>query len=119
MEGEKQKDIFKDDNISSFIKFDIQKFETFYKILEHPDKFADLFCYVAKTQTKVKDVIIQNIRDIFVNDLHIKKEINNLIKNFEKEEFIVFGRKIGFGIWTLFIIVVTILIEYILKRYMN
>ncbi|QQR61107.1 hypothetical protein IPH19_01410 [Candidatus Uhrbacteria bacterium] len=92
-----------DENIA-FSVTDQLHLKTVHDAIDRPDKFAELFCQAAKTQTSVKEVLWEQIRSILTTDVEARNALKVIVREVEKEDVRIFGKKIGFGVWTLFTI---------------
>jgi hypothetical protein len=79
--------------------------------LMQPDKFADIFCYAAKTQKKIDDVIKENFQETLRKDNDTINAVKRIIQDCNKEDLMSLLKKIGFGIgfgvWTILTIILT------------
>jgi hypothetical protein len=119
--GEKKNQNLGEDQVSSdlaktvFNASEKEKLDKAHDILQHPDLFAEVFCKVAETQSKVKEIIMAEIRKATENDNDTKKFLKEIIKQVEKEEMWIWGKKIGFAVWTVLILIVGALITKYIK----
>jgi hypothetical protein len=110
-----------DDGISSEkakAVFDLEeksKLEKAHGTIQHPDQFAEVFCNAAETQNKVKEVIKKEVKVVVSSDSEMKTFFKNIIKEVEKEEMWIWGKKIGFAVWTILILVAGALISKYIK----
>jgi len=87
--------------IPSLSEQDAQKLERAHKLADRPEKFAEMFEQVAKTQTKVKDVLKKEIRDIIGTDTETRGSIKGLVRQTEKENLWYGLKLVGFGLWSI------------------
>lgn len=82
---------------------------------EDPDKFASIFCEAAKTQKNIDSTL----KDVLVELLRKDKDAQNSIKKIVEEVDRGYGRflmgRIGFGIWTIVMLLIGELVRYFLK----
>jgi hypothetical protein len=80
------------------------KLDRAHDIIDRPEKFAAHFRTVARTQTDIKRVIVEIIRECLESDIDAKKQLKNLIREVEQENWKSFLKstwgKVGVGIWT-------------------
>lgn len=93
----------------------LSKLNKAHDTIEHPDKFADVFCNAAETQSKVKDVIKKQIEVSTATDPAVRKSLKEIVKEVEKEEMWIWGKKIGFAAWTVLILVMGALLNKWIK----
>ncbi len=91
------------------------KLETAHDILQHPDKFAEIFVKAAKTQTSVKELIKTSIQDCLTSDPDSRKVLKDLIEKHFNDNWVnslkTWTGKIALGVWTIIIILITIWLE--------
>jgi hypothetical protein len=98
--------------------FDIDekhKLDKAHDTIEHPDQFANVLCNVVETQSKVKDAIKKEVKIAVCSDLEMKTFLKEVIKEVEKEEMWIWGKKIGFAVWTILILIAGALISKYIK----
>lgn len=83
------------------------KLQTAHEAVERPDKFAELFCKAAKTQTAIKDILWDELRKLLASDQAARESLKGIIREVEKEDWKFLGKKFFIGIWTLVVIVLT------------
>lgn len=96
--------------------FDIEgKYKETYETIDRPEKFAELFCKVAESQTNIQDFLKKFVINFTKENPEFKKELRQLIKDEFKKDYRAWLRttagKIGFAIWTILIIILTTLIS--------
>ncbi len=81
------------------------KLDNVHDVIQHPDKFAQVFVSAANTQVKIKQLIRKEIKESLTLDPDLIKHVKGLIKDQFKEDWRAFlkstGGKIAFGIWTI------------------
>jgi hypothetical protein len=88
-------------------KFDVDAaLKSVKETIEQPDKFAEVFCNAAETQTKVKKVIRDEIYKSIDTDADCKDSLKKIIREVEKEAMFFFGKKIGFAAWSIGLIII-------------
>jgi|GEM_PF-5071661 len=87
--------------------------------LNSSDKFGKL---IEKTlrESKIADKTIKKIIvDLLKDDKNCRKEIQQIIKEYDRDEYKIFlkntGRIIGIGVWTIIVIFVTAIVTKIFK----
>ena len=87
--------------------------------LNSSDKFGNL---IEKTlrESKIADKAIKKIIvDLLKDDKSCRKEIQQIIKEYDRDEYKIFlkntGRIIGIGVWTIIVIFVTAIVTKIFK----
>lgn len=85
------------------------KLETAHDILQHPDKFAEIFIKAATTQSVIKDHIKTEIIESLSHDPKSKLALKNLMREEFKGDWRAFmhstGGKIAFGVWSIALVV--------------
>ena len=84
------------------------KLETAHDVIQHPDKFAEVFVNAAKSQISIKEYIQKEI----VNTLQLHPESRESLKGLIKEQFnedwksfaMSVGGKILLGVWSLLLL---------------
>lgn len=80
------------------------KLEKAHDVLDRPEKFAKLFCDVAKNQVSVQALIKDMIRDSLNNDTKARESLLGLIRHAMREDWRVWLRsawgKAGLALWT-------------------
>ena len=91
------------------------KLDKAHNVIDRPEKFAAHFRNVAKSQTDIKKVIMEIVRECIESDVETRKHFKNLIREVENENWRGFLKTLGgkafFGIWTLIVIVVTAIVN--------
>jgi hypothetical protein len=87
--------------------------------LEQTDKIAEM---IIKAMAKSKDVdkaIKKIIIDLLKDDKNCRKEIEDIVKTFDRKEYKQFWKntagKIASGVWTLIVIIVTTIANKIIR----
>jgi len=95
------------------------KLDKTHDILDRPEKFAQFFVKVSKEQTGIQDRINEMIRKA-IKEEDSKKVITELIKSAQKGDWHAFARSIGgkiaFAVWSVALVVITILLQNYLKK---
>ena len=95
------------------------KLDTAHDILQHPDKFAEIFLKAATSQTAIKNHIQKEIQDSLSTDQISKAALKTLIKEQLKEDWKGFmrstGGKIAFGVWSIALVVLGAWLGHIWK----
>jgi len=109
MAGKEQKPLLDVD-----IPFDTNaqlKLETAHDVIQHPDKFAEIFVKAATSQTSIKEYIKKEIKDSLTLDPELRGVLKGLVKEQLKEDWKGFvrstGGKIAFAIWSVGLIIFT------------
>lgn len=80
------------------------KLEKTHDVLDRPEKFAELFCDVAKNQVSVQTLIKDMIRDSLTTDSKARDGLLSLIKQAMNEDWRTWFRsawgKAGLALWT-------------------
>jgi len=67
------------------------------------EKIADTLCATADTQLKMQEML----QNVFMKQLQsnpvVQEEISKIINKTEKDQFKVWARKIGIGVWTVIV----------------
>lgn len=84
-----------------------------------PDKFAENFCKVAKTQKSVDEVLKTIIKSLIKEDQETIEIIKEYQRTVDKEDWRYFLKKIGFTGWSLIMIGVGALITATIKKYIG
>ena len=83
--------------------------------LEQPDKFAELFCKAAKSQTNVSQILQTIIRQSLQTDQITRDTVKDLIKEYEKEEWwVIIRRSFSVG-WTAIVVIFSGALGYWIK----
>lgn len=86
-----------------------------YSELTNPDKFAEIFCAAAKAHKGIDSVL----KDVLVDLLRTDKDAQSYIKKIVVEVDRGYGRiltgRLGFGIWTIIMLLFGELVRYFLK----
>lgn len=95
------------------------KLKKVHEMLEQPDKFAEVFCKVAETQIKVRDIFRKEILKSISTDVDCRNHLKGIIRKVEREDVIVFGKKIGFGVWTIIVFILGAIVNAFLSKYIH
>ena len=99
------------EKIPSLSEDNAKKLEKAHGLADRPDKFADMFEQSAKSQTKIKDILKKEIREILSTDVDAKSSLKGIIRQVEREDLWIYTKKFGFAIWTLVSIVIGALVQ--------
>jgi hypothetical protein len=90
-----------------------------HDILQHPDKFAEVFVKAAQTQVSVKQLIRTEIRECLASDVDSIKYLKSLIADHIKEDWKAFLRtwigKIALLMWTVLVALIGVLVGRLFK----
>jgi len=103
------------EKISALSDHESNKLETAFKIADRGEEFAKLFCQVAKDYTSIKDLFIEMMRGLLESDKDARKSLKKIIREVEKEDIWIWGKKIGFAAWTILILFVGAIINSHIK----
>jgi translation elongation factor EF-4 len=87
--------------------------------LNQPHKFAETFCEAAKTQKIIDDILKGIIKEVIQKDSDARDCIKYLVRDTNKENWRVFIAKIGVGLWTLIVMVITALVTALIQAYIT
>lgn len=94
----------------SDVKFDANaqfKVELAHDVVQHPEKFAAIFCKAAESQVSIKELIKKEIRSALENDADSIKFLKAIITKHFKDDWRAFVRttagQILLMIWTLLV----------------
>lgn len=80
------------------------KLEKAHDLLDRPEKFAKLFCDVAKNQVTVQTLLKEMIREALRGDTESREALMKLIRQAMKEDWRTWARsawgKVGLAAWT-------------------
>lgn len=80
------------------------KLEKAHDVLDRPEKFAKLFCDVAKNQVSVQTLLKEMIRESLTSDTKSRDALLGLIKQAMRDDWRIWLRsawgKAGLAIWT-------------------
>lgn len=75
-----------------------------HEIVDRPEKFAEMFCEVAKTQSAVREKLIEILSSAIQYDVESRKAVKQVLKELHDEDWKHFIRsawgKIGLALWT-------------------
>ncbi|MFZ1978183.1 MAG: hypothetical protein WAV76_09525 [Bacteroidota bacterium] len=87
------------------------KIELAHDVVQHSEKFAEIFCKAAATQVSVKQLIRKEIRDTLSTDAESINFLKGIIEKHFKDNWRAFARTAGgrilFAIWTLLVAIVS------------
>lgn len=90
-----------------------------HEIVDRPEKFAEMFCNVAQSQSAVRSKLMEVLRTAIQNDVETRREVKKVLKEIYDEDWKKFARstggKIAAVVWTL----VTLAIGYFFKTYVG
>lgn len=95
------------------------KLQEAHNAIVHPDQFADVFCKAAGTQIKVKEIIRDEIKQAITYDTEARKSLKGVIKELEKEEFWIIGKRMGFAVWSLIMLALGAIITTMIGKYIK
>ena len=84
--------------------------------LEQPHKFAQIFCEAAKSQKPIEDAIKKVIRKLLKEDKETTESVKKIQRDVNKEDWKLIIGKIGFGSWTIMVIILTIVLQSLSKK---
>jgi hypothetical protein len=104
------------------IQFDANaqvKLDAAHDLVQHPDKFAEIFVKAAETQTKIKEYVRKEIKDSLESDSGTRNAMKGLIKEQFKEDWKAFVMsswgKVSLGVWTLVVAVISAWLGHLFK----
>ena len=81
------------------------KLETAHDIVQHPDKFAEVFVKAAKTQSIIKEYIRKELQESLVGDIPTKDAMKAIMAEQFRADWKSYAFSIGgtvaFAVWTL------------------
>jgi hypothetical protein len=84
--------------------------------IQQPDKFAQIFCNAAETQTPIAKILKGKIKELIESD----KETIDLIKKYQreidKEDWRFFMKKIGVAGWSIIMMFIGALFTLLVKN---
>ena len=74
--------------------------------IRQPDKFAQIFCEAAKTQKSIDYAMRDVIVDLLGKDASVQKMVTSIVENLDRNYGRILLGKVGWGIWTIMIMVI-------------
>jgi hypothetical protein len=72
-----------------------------HAILKQPNEFAKIFCHAAKIDKTIDIVLKDTVRELIKTDQNTRELLKLILKEVQNDDWKIFARKIGFGLWTL------------------
>lgn len=94
-----------------------QQLKKVHDVIEHPDKFSEVFCTALASQVKMREDLFKVMLQLLRSDIDSRKELKTIIREVEKEDVRFVLKKIGFGGWTFFIFVAGVVITKIIESF--
>ncbi len=94
----------------------IQSIQELSANLTQPDRFAEIFCAAAKSQKKIDETLKEVIIGLLKKDMDTQEAIKVQVREVNKTDWKNFGGKAGFAIWSIFLIVVTVVVERLIGK---
>jgi len=82
-----------------------------HETIDQPDKFAEVFCKAAESQVSIKEIFTKEILKSISTDVNCKNALKEIIRQVEKEDIMIFGKKIGLAVWSIIMLVVGAIIS--------
>ena len=83
------------------------KLQTAHDAIQHPDKFAEIFCNAAQSQVSIKQYIRQELQESLTSDVKTKDAMRVIIKQHFDEDWRTWLKsawgKFAILIWTLIV----------------
>lgn len=80
------------------------------------EQIADTLCETANKATRMKAMLSESFVDLIQHNPDIKKELKKAIDEIDRNSLIVLGGKIGFGVWSILLIIITAIVtKYFVK----
>ncbi len=70
-------------------------------ILKQPNEFAKIFCHAAGIDKTIDLVLKDTVRELIQTDQSTRESLKLILKEVQSDDWKVFAKKIGFGLWTL------------------
>jgi rubrerythrin len=94
-------------------------FEKLQASIEQPDKFAKIFCDAAKTQKTIDDALKEVLRSLIKHDNDTRNSLKDILREVEKEELKSYLKKIGFGGWTILVVIITAILQSVSRKFLG
>jgi hypothetical protein len=97
----------------------LETIKTLSDNINRPDKFAEIFCAAAKKQKMIDDCLKEIMRDLLSHDHATKERVKLIIEDHEKQNLKFLYKKIGFTLWSLFLLCLGAILPTLFTKWLN